>query len=550
MRFLFLLLTVGNILLFSATVEQMKSEKRYAFIIANGLVKETGDDKAVVSAKGLEAFLKAKGFQTITAYNLDRADLIKTFRAFDKKLEPNAVIVLAYSGRIVTYDGQTWMLPAAMSLEGLDQLRLAAVSFNFLLTKLQSHRPRITMGLIDGFYYAAAKNDTDADQILSSMKGIKEKNILLQWNAKAHSSDFFGRLAKAVGNEEDDIAIVAEKLERSGTGQSISEEDFYFNVPSKILTPADKAWQRAASKNTALGYEAFLIAFPDSKYKQSAQERIAAITAKQQQAQTAPKTEADGASAARITPAVQASAKQEKTEAKKASKPVFYEPAEMVTIPEGVYLMGSELFENTKPVHMVKVEKPFKMSAFEISNKEYGAFVKATGMQYRNKKLLKNESAAVAYVSWENAKAYAEWLSRMSGKHYRLPTESEWEYAARGGSDKLYAWGDNAALAPQFAWMALNAHGFVHSGGLLQPNAYGLFDMAGNVAEWCLDAAMPNYEGAPSMSDRAVADEDAMKVIRGGSFKSQGVLLSPYYRESNTPTYRDDAVGFRLVESL
>ena len=212
--------------------------------------------------------------------------------------------------------------------------------------------------------------------------------------------------------------------------------------------------------------------------------------------------------------------------------------------------MGSEQFENAQPVHMVKVEKPFKMSVFEVSNKEYGAYLKATGVQYRNKKLLQNESAAVAYVSWDDAKAYAAWLSQVSGKHYRLPTEAEWEYAARGGSNTPYAWGENAALAPQFAWMALNAHGFVHSRGLLQPNGYGLFDMAGNVAEWCLDAALPDYKGVPSVSDRAVVDQDAMKIIRGGSYKSSAESLSPYYRESNIPMYRSDTVGFRLVESL
>ena len=329
------------------------------------------------------------------------------------------------------------------------------------------------------------------------------------------------------------------------------------------MTPVDKAWQRATAKNSVIGYEAFLIAFPDSKYKQAAAERIAAINAKKG-------SSAVGAGASTAS-AQQESEKLKEAEAKlkaqqeelarlkaaqgepavvQAEAAAYYEPAEMVTIPEGVFLMGSEAFDNAKPVHMVKIEKPFKMSALEVSNKEYTAFLKATGAAYRKKELLKNESAAVAYVSWEDAKRYAEWLSNKSGKHYRLPTEAEWEYAARAGSDALYAWGDNAALAPQFAWMAQNAHGFVHSRGLLQPNAFGLFDMAGNVSEWCLDSASPNYEGAPSEAGKAFDDEDAMKIIRGGSYKSEGKSLSPSYRESNIPTYRSDAVGFRLVESL
>ena len=543
MRFLFLFFTLGSALLFSATVAQMKNEKRYAFVIANGVTSETGEDKVVAAAMDMESFLKTKGFETASAYNLDRAALIKKFRTFEKKLEPNAAVVLVYGGRVVTYDGQTWMLPAAMNLEGLNQLRLAAVSFNFLLTKAQTHRPRITIGLIDAYAYSATKNETDAEQMISSMKGIKEKDILVQWNGKTQSSDFFARMVKTVGNEEDDIVVIAEKMEGTGTGQAIAQEDFYFNVPNTIMTPTDKAWQRAEKKNTPVSYEAFLIAFPDSKYKKTAEERIAAMTAKKQPVTT---VQASGAVAATGAVAV----KSAQATVSEGDKPVFYEPAEMVSIPEGVFLMGSEQFENAQPVHMVKVEKPFKMSAFEVSNKEYGAYVKATGVQYRNKKLLQNESAAVAYVSWDDAKAYAAWLSQVSGKHYRLPTEAEWEYAARGGSNTPYAWGENAALAPQFAWMALNAHGFVHSRGLLQPNGYGLFDMAGNVAEWCLDAALPDYKGAPSVSDRAIVDQDAMKIIRGGSYKSSAESLSPYYRESNIPMYRSDTVGFRLVESL
>lgn len=239
---------------------------------------------------------------------------------------------------------------------------------------------------------------------------------------------------------------------------------------------------------------------------------------------------------------------QEDTPAPKKSE--FLEPEQMETIPAGVYLMGSEVFENAQPVHMVTVEKPFKMSAFEVTNREYSLFLKATGTKYRKRKLLKNEYAAVTNVSWNDATRYAQWLSNMTGKHYRLPTEAEWEYAARGRSDTLYSWSDNAALAAQHAWMASNARGFVHSGGLLQPNGFGLFDTAGNVAEWCIDAAMPNYKGVPSVSNRAVVDPDAMKIIRGGSFKDEGERLSPSYRDSNIPTYRSDTVGFRLAESL
>ena len=562
MRHLFLFFVVGVALLFSATVEQMKSEKRYAFVIANGLVNTTQEDKAVASAKELDAFLKAKGFETVTAYNLNRADLIKTFRSFDREIAPNSVVALIYSGRMATHNSQAWILPAEMQLESLEQLRLSAVSFDFLLMKLQRHTPRVTLGIVDAYRYKGKKNTTDGDRILEATKGVKESDVLVRWNGDAEHSDFFARLSKSVGANTDDLDALVDKLAHVGVKYRIDEADFYFNVPSRLLTRADKAWQRAEAKNSIVGYEAFLIAFPDSKYKQTAESRIKVL--RQKKGATAQTTDAALAkeqelkkveaelrvqqeALARLKAEKESLASGKDVEAT-VSETLFYEPAEMVTIPEGVFLMGSERYENSKPVHMVTVKKAFKMSAYEVSNQEYAAFLKATGTKYSKKKLLKNESASVAYVSWEDANRYAQWLSEMSGKHYRLPTEAEWEYAARAGSNTLYAWGDNAANAAQFAWMAINAHGFVHSRGLLQPNAFGLFDMAGNVAEWCLDAASPNYEGAPSYADRAVEDEHAAKIIRGGSFKSEGEALSPYYRESNVPTYLSETIGFRLVE--
>lgn len=558
MRFFVWVVLVSTVL-FSASVEQMKQEKRYAFIVANGLKSETDSDSAVVSAKKLQSYMESKGFQTVTVYNQTRADLIKSFRSFDRNIQPHSVIAVVYSGRTVTYDGQTWLLPAAMDLESLNQLRLSAVSLNFLLDKFRRHSPRVVMGIMDVHRYSGHPNDTDGATILASLKTMKETDLLLHFDAANTASSFFPSMVVAIGNKVESLATIAGKLGRNGALSRVSDEAFYFNVPNKLLSDVDKAWNRAVEKNSVVGYEAFLIAFPESNYKQTAINRIDGMNAKRTSAVAAVQNKNAALQAAEAKLRAQREelerlrAQANRTAATAGAKPVerseiFIEPEEMVTIPAGVYLMGSEAFESAQPVHLVEVKKPFKMSAFEVSNKEYAAFIKATGTKYRKKKLLKNESAAAVYVSWEDAARYADWLSKMTGKHYRLPTESEWEYAARAGSDALFSWGDGASLAPQYAWMADNAHGFVHSRGLLQPNAFGLFDMAGNAAEWCIDAATPDYKGAPSVSNRAVKDDDGMKIIRGGSYKSGAEAVSPSYRDSNIPTYKDDGIGFRLVE--
>lgn len=566
--------------LFSATVEQMKQEPRHVFIVANGLQNEMDEDKLVQSAKKAERYFASKGFKITIAYNLDRAELIKRFRAFDKSVRQNGVVAVVYAGRLITYNSQTWVLPADLKLESLDQLRLSAVSLNFILNKLQRHSPRVTFAVVDGYRYTGKENKTDAKRIVTSLAGVKETDSLVHWSKGMRDSGMLRLLVKQAGRSTESIESIAKGLSKSGVLSRVAVPDFYFNVPSSILSPLDKAWKRAEAKNSIVGYEAFLIAFPDSKYKQTAIDRIDVFNARQKAAQgtvaaaTANRLDATlkrerelkaksealqkmqaelkaQEAALAVLKAEQAKARSEINEETSAPVvPVYLEPEEMVTIPTGVYLMGSEKFENAQPVHMVTVEKAFKMSAVEVTNKAYSLFIKATGTKYRKKKLLKNEYASVSNVSWDEANRYAKWLSTVTGKHYRLPTEAEWEYAARGGSDEEFSWGENAALAPQYAWMSRNARGFIHSGGLLQPNGFGLFDMAGNVAEWCIDAAMPDYKSAPSVSNRVVVDPDAMKVIRGGSFKDEGDALAPAFRNSNIPTFRSDTVGFRLVEIL
>ncbi len=561
MRFLILVLMMSVSLLFAATVEQMKSEKRYALVIANGLVSETTEDKAVASAQALVSFLKSKGFKTVTAFNLDRGELIKTFRTFDREVSPDAVVMIVYSGRMIVHDAQAWILPAGMKLEGLPQLRLAAVSFDFLLQKLQRHTPRVSLGVVDAFRYGSTPNTTDAEHILEATRDVKEADRLVHWNGSTASSPFFGQLIRTAGNGHDDMDGLADKLSKAGVNCRIAAADFYFNVPTELQMPVDKAWQRAEAKNSAVGYEAFLIAFPDSAYKQSAISRIDALQAKAKRSAAEKGTvseknkelqkveaelKAQQEALARVKAEQEALAEGSAAE-KTATGPLFYEPSEMVTLPEGVFMMGSNYFANSKPLRRVTVKAGLKMSAYEVSNKAYSAFLKATGTKYRKKKLLENESAAVAYVSWEDATHYAAWLSQVSGKHYRLPTEAEWEYAARAGSDTLFAWGDSAANAAQYAWMATNAHGFIHSRGLLQPNAFGLFDMAGNVAEWCQDGATADYKSAPSKAENVSSGNGAMKIVRGGSITSKGEELSPFYRDADKPALRSETVGFRLV---
>lgn len=574
MRHIGLIVFLGLTLLQGMSVSQMKQESRYALIIANDLQYATEDVSAVQMGMRMGEFFTKKGFKVTEAFNLDRTAMIKSFRAFEKKMPDNGVLSVIYCGRTLTYDGEVWLLPAAMELESLKQLRLSALNLNQLLSQLQGHAPRVTLTLIDGYQYGNHQNDTNGLSIVNALKLMTKMDTIAHWSTKNKVSGFLPAVMMSIDNHEEDMTALTERLRGIGGLAYVAVSDFYFNVPDKISSPVDKAWQRAFEKQSVVGYEAFLIAYPESKYKQKAIDGIERLNAKKAanvslvtsaevsrtQAELkaaeaklqAQKQELTRLKALQADQSKQAALAEETTETVVPEEitPLFYEPEVMVTLSENVFLMGSDRFDNTMPVHVVKVTQPIKISAYEVTNKEYAAFLNATGKKYRKKKYLNNETAAVVYVSWNDAQAYASWLSEMSGKLYRLPTEAEWEYAARGGSDTLYSWGDNPTLAAQYAWMKNNAHGFIHSGGLLQPNAFGLFDMAGNAAEWCLDAISSDYKNAPSSAEKYVEDELAMKVIRGGSYKDGREQLSPTFRNSNIPTVRSADVGFRLVEQL
>ena len=570
MRILLLTLFFTLSLYSSITLNDMKSEHRYAFIISNGVDKENSNDSNIKNTKKFEQFLKSKKFTIFSAYNLKRSSLIKMFRKFDKSIKPNSIVMIVYSGKMVTLNQQNWMIPAASDIESLKQLRLGGVSLNFMLTKIQRHSPRAILTTVDAYAYTRHKNSTSDISIMKALENINRLNQIVLWSGNKKSSTLFHNLNKTISTKPIDFQSIASYMKRYKAKSSVSVSTFYFNFPKKLVTAEDRAWKHANSKKTVVGLEAFLIAYPDSQYKEEAVGSINTIysnvkaKAKSHKKSKPVKKVASAESIAlqlereklanqkKELEVLQAKlamiSAQEEVKVQEEEQVEFFEPEEMLVIPSGTFTMGSKVFNNTEPMHKVYLNNSFKLSALEVSNKEYSAYLKATGKKYRKKKLLREESASVAYVSWKEAKAYIDWLNSVSTKHYRLPTEAEWEYAARAGSGTQYYWGKNVQRAPQYAWASKNAHGFVHTGGILQPNAFGIYDMIGNVAEWCEDAATSNYKKANSDGSKSFVDIDAMKVYRGGSYLDKGDKLSSAYRNSNIPTYKHITIGFRLAE--
>lgn len=226
----------------------------------------------------------------------------------------------------------------------------------------------------------------------------------------------------------------------------------------------------------------------------------------------------------------------------------FGEPR-MVSIPAGWFSMGCEAGrDDEKPVHRVWVDS-FEMASCQLTRAEYARFLAATGWPappFWNEPQFQSPDQPVVGPSWHDAVAFCDWLSRLSGKKYRLPTEAEWEQAARGGRDGvLYAWGN--ASPEELPDYARRWHDGPEPVGLYAPNGYGLFNMGDNVHEWCADWYDPQYYAHSPTRNPQGPPDGRRRASRGGSWRHQIKVSRCSARSSIPPEFKYADYGFRLA---
>jgi formylglycine-generating enzyme required for sulfatase activity len=228
----------------------------------------------------------------------------------------------------------------------------------------------------------------------------------------------------------------------------------------------------------------------------------------------------------------------------------------MVVVPAGKFMMGSPESEKDRvddegPQHEVTIPKPFACGKTEVTFAEWDTCVAAGACSYASDVTLGRGDRPVIWVSWDDAKRYVDWLSRISGKEYRLLTEAEWEYAARAGRQTRFSFGDDEAQLDQHAWYKSNSETKTQPVGKKAANAFGLYDMHGNVDEWVKDTWHENYEDAPTDGSPWVKDGDVNeRVVRGGHWLSDSQHLRAASRRWLTAGGRDGVLGFRLARTL
>jgi formylglycine-generating enzyme required for sulfatase activity len=260
-----------------------------------------------------------------------------------------------------------------------------------------------------------------------------------------------------------------------------------------------------------------------------------------------------------------------------------YLAPEMVVIPNGQFVMGSPAGEEGRaddedPQHPVAIRAPFALGRFAVTLAEFGAFVEATGRtmpdemytfendkwEIRNNRSFRDPGFAqtpghpVIGANWDDAAAYCQWLSGTTGKEYRLPSEAEWEYACRAATSTPFWWGSSISADDA------NYNGnYTYSGGQtgqyrkatmpvesFKPNPWGLYQMHGNVWEWCADNWHENYRDAPEDASVWQGGDDRRRVLRGGCWYSYPQYLRSAWRVWYNNEFRFDGIGFRVARTL
>ena len=230
---------------------------------------------------------------------------------------------------------------------------------------------------------------------------------------------------------------------------------------------------------------------------------------------------------------------------------------EMVVIAAGEFTMGSPAtekgrYDNEGPQHLITIAKPFGVSKYDVTFADWDACVSVGGCPQISDGDMGRGTKPVINVTWNDAQHYVAWFSMMTGRPYRLLTEAEWEYANRAGSTTAYPWGDESGKGNancNDCGSAWDNHE-TSPVGSFKPNAFGLYDMAGDVWQWSQDCYHDNYGGAPADGSAWTSGDCSARVVRGGAWVDGPDGLRSAYRDRDSSADRLSSLGFRLGRTL
>ncbi|MBA4335409.1 MAG: hypothetical protein C0420_11050 [Methylobacterium sp.] len=561
---------------------------RVGLVIGNGAYPLSPVAGATADARAVAQALREGGFDVVTAEDASGPALQDAIAAFSARLRRGAQAVVFYAGHAVQQRGRNFLVPVDARLRSPAEIGQAAVDLDLLLDALIVARPASALVVLDAsrdnpwqadlagpskgllaidrmeaisVMFTAAPGRTQADRgnpaVDEWVKAIRTPGLDMQ-AALARTRDAVARQTRRAQqiwtSSEPPAGLIVTPVARPAQIAQTNRAVIPLPPPESPAARQDAYelafWESIRSSENPAEYRAYLNAYPDGRFAALARTREQQFAARQNAAATPPApTPQPAPPTASVREPPRAPAPPPAAATTRTVRDCDDCP-ELVAIRPGSFEMGAnELYEFEKPVHTVTIRDGFHIGVREVTFDEWDACVDQGGCSHRpNDRGLGRGKRPVTDIHWNDANAYLAWLSTRTGKRYRLPSEAEWEYAARGGTTTTYPWG--ATLVKERA----NCVGCNEptrrqavETGQFPPNGFGLFDMAGNAAEWVADCWSDSYRATPRDGSAFTAPGCRERVLRGGSFNNDPRYLRSAARFKYEADVRFFTNGFRVV---
>ncbi len=507
----------------------------------------------IKDARALAEEFRRNDFTVDLKENVNKDDMQRAIDAFTRRISSGTAALFYFGGYGIQVGRQTYLLPVNAQVWTEADARRDGISLDSLLAEMHSKGSRLKIIIVD-----AARRNPFERRFRSSAAGL----------AAIDASDgtlamFSAAPGRVISDRSGDNSLFIGELIKELRGSNLTAEDVFNRTRVNVSR---------ASNNEQVPWVAssLLEEFYFSRSRQAATTPAPAPTPTRPQPPVAAPAPAPSPSpppsarapdrAPATTPAPAPPPPTRAPERQAALPPASHQPgqvfrdcpecSEMVVVPAGTFEMGAAT-DYEKPVHRVSIARPFAIGRYEVTFEEWDQCVAAGGCQHRpvDRGWGRGNRPAIN-LSWNDAKQYVRWLSQKTGKTYRLPTEAEWEYAARGGTNTTYWWGRSTGAGEANCRECGGGGMQTVPVGSFRPNSFGLYDTAGNAAEWVEDCWNNSYRGAPQNGSAWTSGQCTLRVLRGGAFDSQARYLGSAARFRYDADVRYSANGLRVVREL
>ncbi len=557
---LFILMSV----VFSNASFAQPKENRVALVVGNSTYKSAPLRNPTNDAKDMAAKLKGMGFTVIERSNLTVKQIGSTLREFRSKLTPGSVALVFYAGHGLQIKGENYLPAVDADISSEEDVPTQSLAMRQIMDVLGDAKTRLNLVFLD-----ACRNNPYARSFRSASDGLNRVNApsgtLISFATRPGSvaADGTGRnglytgaLLEQMNNPNQPIEQILKKVVSQVKAGSNSQQEpwmegsiegeFCFGECGKQLAQSGVSddrvfWESVKDSRDVNEIKAYLEQFPSGIFAGIARARVTAMDKAEPQVAMARPPQAPAPTPATAPTAVKAGSVFKDCE----------DCPEMVVIPAGTFMMGYKVdpFAATppsadeQPQHAVSI-RSFAMGKLEVTQEQWYALMGNLPSSFKGRTL------PVERISWDDAQEFIKRLNTKTGQNYRLPSEAEWEYAARAGNQTNYSFGDDPSKLSRFAWFAGNSDNTTHPAGEKTANQFGLHDMHGNVWEWTQDCWNGNYAGAPADGSAWTTGDCSRRVLRGGSWINIPQDLRAAYRSWSTTAIRGNYFGFRVAETL